>query len=275
MRSALGRQKKCLLVDRLPLRRVGIVSLLRSAVGAGAVEIEPSVEDILSSKLARTDAPDLVVFSVGQTAVASAETSSLVARLVAHFPNAPLVVVSERGTRDDVLAAFKAGASGYLPMTLEAEVAVLVLRLVLAGGSFFPPVALTEGPNTAAANGGGHVASRCPRLTPRQTEVLKLLSEGKSNKIIARELGMREATVKVRVRQILRQLGVTNRTQAAVVRNAALLAEEEDDEAGKHGDGGNGHDTEGELLGRGISLLGAVQLMPALAAVLVGIAGNS
>jgi DNA-binding NarL/FixJ family response regulator len=94
-----------------------------------------------------------------------------------------------------------------------------VLSLILAGGSYVPPTAFLASDtadaaeSTAAAPGvnGGHLP-----LTERQQAVLRCLHMGKSNKMIARELDMRESTVKVHVRSILRKLGALNRTQAAL-----------------------------------------------------------
>ena len=83
---------------------------------------------------------------------------------------------------------------------------VNALRLVCSGGMYLPPELLAANPGRRAA----------PQLTRRESEVLALMLEGKSNKRIARELDMAEATVKNHVTAILRMLGATNRTEAVI-----------------------------------------------------------
>ncbi len=96
-----------------------------------------------------------------------------------------------------------------------------VRAFVLAGGTYFPREALLA-PRTGvgyASGGGGTPIAVVAKagLTARQGEVLERLRFGKSNKHIARELHMQEATVKVHVRQIMRKLGAANRTQVALL----------------------------------------------------------
>jgi DNA-binding NarL/FixJ family response regulator len=94
------------------------------------------------------------------------------------------------------------------------------LRLVLAGGVYLPPEILSQ----AASPGSGRPAGPGEKpvtpedigLTGRQNEVLALLVQGKPNKLICRELGLAEGTVKIHISAILRTLGVSNRTQAVV-----------------------------------------------------------
>jgi len=126
----------------------------------------------------------------------------------------PVAMVSDHEDRGEVMAAFRAGVRGFVPSTLEPELALQALTFVLGGGTFFPPQVLDR-PSRDVSQGarqGGAVHT----LTPRQLDVLALLREGKSNKLIARELAMCESTVKVHVRQIMRKLGAANRTQAAL-----------------------------------------------------------
>jgi two-component system, NarL family, nitrate/nitrite response regulator NarL len=105
--------------------------------------------------------------------------------------------------------------SGVLTHELPASAFVQSLRLIGSGERVFPrDVALARAPSphppgTAPRSGG-------IRLSPREREVLALLVEGHSNKVIAHRLGMTEATVKVHIKSILRKIGVENRTQAAV-----------------------------------------------------------
>jgi DNA-binding NarL/FixJ family response regulator len=106
---------------------------------------------------------------------------------------------------------------------------IQVIRLVLAGGTFIPPGVLEAG-EASDDSGDSQEFEPGPRrylaeLTPRQGEVFELLRQGKSNKLIAYELGMQESTVKVHVRQIMRKLKAINRTHAVFLAEAIVNGE--------------------------------------------------
>ncbi len=101
-----------------------------------------------------------------------------------------------------------------MPTSLSLKVLVGALERVRAGGSYVP-LALSE--NLAAAPRPLRTTSPWSELTRRQRDVLGLISEGRSNKLIADALNMSESTVKAHVKQIIRRLQVTNRTQAALL----------------------------------------------------------
>jgi DNA-binding NarL/FixJ family response regulator len=134
------------------------------------------------------------------------------------FPAIPVVVMSGSENRDDVMRAIDGGAMGFIPKSQPSRVMINALRLVLAGGVYLP-VEILGMPATAAASAPAAVAPQAPAdlgLTGRQSEVLALLVQGKPNKIICRELGLAEGTVKIHVTAILKALGVSNRTQAVI-----------------------------------------------------------
>jgi DNA-binding NarL/FixJ family response regulator len=112
----------------------------------------------------------------------------------------------------------RSGARGFLPMSNSLKVLVAALERIRAGGTFVP-LMLSE----SKGNGAGREVEQSPRqlLTRRQRDVLSLISEGKSNKLIADALGMSESTVKAHVKQIIRRLHVVNRTQAALLATRA------------------------------------------------------
>jgi DNA-binding NarL/FixJ family response regulator len=137
-----------------------------------------------------------------------------------QYPAIPVVVMSGSENRDDVMRAIDGGAMGFLPKSQPGRVMINALRLVLAGGVYLP-VEFLGMPATAATAAAPPAAgaTRVPAdlgLTGRQSEVLTLLVQGKPNKIICRELGLAEGTVKIHVTAILKALGVTNRTQAVI-----------------------------------------------------------
>jgi DNA-binding NarL/FixJ family response regulator len=126
---------------------------------------------------------------------------------------ATLVVVSADDRSATILAAIQAGAAGYIPKTLESARMLEALRVVMSGGVYLPPKLLDVGADRPPA------AVRAPGdlgLSPRQGDVLRMLIEGKPNKLIARELEMSESTVKTHLAAIFRKLDATSRTQAVV-----------------------------------------------------------
>ncbi|MET7245868.1 response regulator transcription factor [Methylobacterium sp. EM32] len=109
-----------------------------------------------------------------------------------------------------VVEQLSKGVHGYIPTSVSLNVAIEAIRLVQAGGIFIPSSCVFQHCEP--------VEPVTPRsqFTPRQSAVLEQLQTGRSNKIIAFELKMKESTVKVHVRNIMRRLGVTNRTEAVV-----------------------------------------------------------
>ena len=135
---------------------------------------------------------------------------AVLADLRQRYPTTGVVVLSGVKDQKSVTAAIELGVVGYIPKSTPHEVMVSALRLVCAGGVYLPPEALAR----------GHPAPRSAgelRLTEREGEVLALILQGKSNKLICRELGVTEATVKNHVTAILKALNVTNRTEAVIV----------------------------------------------------------
>jgi len=161
----------------------------------------------------------MIVWNVGSLRCSDPAMRQDTEALVRLAEGTPVALLSDSTDRTDVVAAFECGVHGYLPSSTTPQVALEALAFVMAGGQYFPPEALLGGTATAGAepprpNDG---RKRAEGLTIRQLEVLRLLRKGKPNKVIARELNLQEATVKVHVRQIMRRLGVSNRTQAALV----------------------------------------------------------
>lgn len=153
-------------------------------------------------------------------------TEDKVLALKSALPKVPLIVISESEDHWEALAAARAGAQGYIPATLDPTLAQEAIAFIMHGGCFIPASALNgETPAMGARLGvtefpeAGAGAPRCSSsqmLTARQQDVLRHLCRGASNKMIARALGMTEATVKVHVRQIMNKFGVTNRTQVVL-----------------------------------------------------------
>ncbi len=152
----------------------------------------------------------------------------------------PVVIMCDADEPRGILAAMASGAKGFIPTATDLDVAVEAVRLVRAGGTFIPECILkaakanatgtvksetrqstaAKSPTGSAAEPGPAKsslvsASRLSLLTARQAAVVEALRRGKANKTIAYELDMRESTVKVHVRNIMKKLNAKNRTEVA------------------------------------------------------------
>jgi DNA-binding NarL/FixJ family response regulator len=176
----------------------------------------------LSGTETRTGAA-VVLLNLTEVGLDDHRLSSAIAAIGSSLPDLPVAVLSDSGDIEVILKAMAHGLRGYLPMSMEPVLVAQALRFIAAGGIFLPvqslltslqipasdnlPVALPSAPKPAPVGN---------RLTPRELAVLKLVAQGKSNKQIARELNMSEATVKVHVHHIMSKLGAANRTQVAL-----------------------------------------------------------
>ena len=118
----------------------------------------------------------------------------------------PVALLSGTASAQTASDAVDAGASGFIPKTLGAKSMVGAIRLMAAGETFFPFNLMQQAEARTVGN-----------LTERETEVLRGLGEGKSNKEIARDLGLQEVTIKLHVKTLCRKLDARNRTQAAML----------------------------------------------------------
>jgi DNA-binding NarL/FixJ family response regulator len=142
---------------------------------------------------------------------------AVLADLRKHYATISVVVLSALHDRDSVLRALDLGALGFIPKSSPREVMVNALRLVFSGGTYIPPEALVRAEAKEAQPARGRPASPVDLgLTERQVEVLALMMQGKSNKVISRVLDVAEATVKHHITAILKALKVTNRTEAVI-----------------------------------------------------------
>lgn len=131
-------------------------------------------------------------------------------------PSLPIVIVSAAEEPATVREAIACGAAGFVPKSLSKADIAQALGRVLAGKVYLPPgVAAAQDVESPGA-AGPDMARRIAALAPQQLSVLRLIAQGKPNKIIAHELGIAEATVKAHVTVVLRKLGVFSRTQAVV-----------------------------------------------------------
>ncbi len=145
---------------------------------------------------------------------------NLLKSLCENETNPPVVVLSASENPGNMRRAIDLGASGYVPKSASREVMLSALQLVLSGGVYIPSSMylgkdedLDHGmPESRVIRSG-----EAPHLTERQKEVLDYLAQGKTNKEIARLLGLSEYTVKIHITAIFKALKVRNRTEAVVL----------------------------------------------------------
>jgi DNA-binding NarL/FixJ family response regulator len=136
----------------------------------------------------------------------------LLSELRRDWPGIPLLVLSATHDRATVERALDLGAMGFIPKTANTRVLIDALRLVLSGGVFVP----LDCPGVGSARPRAAARAEDLGLTLRQSDVLRLLVQGKPNKLICRDLSLSEGTVKVHVSAILRAFNVHNRTQVVI-----------------------------------------------------------
>jgi DNA-binding NarL/FixJ family response regulator len=132
--------------------------------------------------------------------------------LIADFPGLPVIILAENSDIRQVLRAFEVGVQGYISSATGLTVCVGAISLALAGGAFISAEDLNELRQlllTAEKN----ERHRATLFTQREGDVLDALTQGKPNKIIAYELNLRESTVKVHIRNIMKKLKARNRTE--------------------------------------------------------------
>jgi DNA-binding NarL/FixJ family response regulator len=200
------------IVDHSRLRRECLRSALAQHSPQWRIHEFGTVEELLRGS---GDGVDLVI--LGAATVEHVDLSQLEAARAA-LPSAPAVIVAENGNPHRARQILSAGARGLLPTSLSLKVLVGALDLVLAGGVYVPSSLLEASPQRQGAlEAEDHPMEPWSELTRRQRDVLALISQGKSNKLIADALSMSESTVKAHVKQIIKRLHVSNRTQAALL----------------------------------------------------------
>lgn len=228
-----------LIVDPLPLRNLGLIAIFSRLSGPEQFRFTSLTPDHAEEWVDAAANRSMIIYSVGGASLADHKQQKQIRALRARAADVPLVIFSDNNSREEIFSALSVGAQGFLHSGMDVELARQALSFILCGGSYFPavnplklrrPTPPAGNVGCTAADHGESIAANdsdsapLPRadLTERQRSVLERLGRGDSNKAIARRLGIREGTVKVHVRQIMRKLGVVNRTQVAII--SALAA---------------------------------------------------
>jgi DNA-binding NarL/FixJ family response regulator len=192
---------RVLVADDHPIVRSGIVALLQTAVDVEVVGEASTGLDAV--ELARSVAPDVVLMDLRMPGIDGDEAT---ARILAEQPGVRVLILTTYESDDSILTAIGAGASGYLLKAAPQDEILAGVRAVARGEVALAP--------RIAALLVQRVKSPSPTLSPRETQVLRLVAAGKSNPSIAAELFVGEATVKTHLLHVFEKLGVSDRTRA-------------------------------------------------------------
>lgn len=191
-----------LIADDHPLYRDALSMLVQQLSDDVSITTASCYDEVI--ELVRAEQmPDLILVDLHMPGIHAWQGISTLRELC---PDIPLVVISSSESEEEHSKAIEYGAQGFIPKSLEGKSLVNALRLIVENGITISPVAKNPMPPKPAA----------AKLTNRQHEVLQLLANGESNKLIARNLGLSEGTVKLHVRAVFTALNVSNRTQAVV-----------------------------------------------------------
>ncbi len=203
---------RVMVVDDHPMWREGVARDLgerglevvaTASDGAAAVRIAPAVR------------PDVVLMDLRMPQLDGAEAT---AAILAALPGTRILILSASAEQGDVLGAVRAGASGYLVKSAQVAELVDAVERTAAGQAVFGPelAGLVLGEfrrrEQAARDSSGPAE---PAVTPRETEVLRLVAKGLTARRIADRLGLSHRTVENHVQNVLRKLQLTNRVELA------------------------------------------------------------
>jgi two-component system nitrate/nitrite response regulator NarL len=203
---------RVLVIDDHPLFRKGVADLLAMEPALGL--LGEAADGATGLRLAKELKPDLILLDLNMKGMDGIETLRRL-RAVESL-DARVVILTVSDTEEDVVAALRNGADGYLLKDMEPEDMLAKLQDVMRGRLVISPQ-LTE--LIARALREAPIGPTRPEqagLTPREQQILDLIARGYSNKLIARELDVAVGTVKVHVKHLLKKLGLNTRVEAAV-----------------------------------------------------------
>ncbi len=202
------RPLRAVIVEDHALTRAG----LRTALAQEFQVAGEAADGITGWELIASEQPDVAVIDIGLPGM---DGIALTHRVRHELPKTRVVIVTMIDVEQEVLAAMAAGADAYVLKTAEPERIVEAVRIASEGGAYFDPqiahVVL------ARLAGGTPPKSADSPLTPRETQILRLIADGAGNNEIAERLAIGLGTVKGHIRDILEKLAASDRTQAAVV----------------------------------------------------------
>lgn len=193
---------RILIVDDHPVLREGLVAIIHSQPDLEVAGEAGTGEEALA--LFRRLCPDVTLMDLRLPGMSGAECTAAIRR---EFPGARIIVFSSYSGDEDIHRSLRAGALAYLLKDMLRRELVEAILTVAQGERYIP--------KAVAARLEERAAQR--ELTPRETEILELISKGLSNREIGRLLGASEGTIRIHVSNILAKLGASDRTEAAVL----------------------------------------------------------
>jgi len=205
---------KVLLIDDHALFRIGLRELLERR-GIEVVAAEGGCQEGIEAVL--RERPDVVLLDMRMPEMSGLEVLKI---LRAQQHHAPIVILTTSRDQQDLITSLQNGAQGYLLKDMEPDDLITALEEIVAGSTIVAQeltsilARAVQGENAPPTAVHEDIFAE---LTPREREILCLLAEGQSNKVIARNLGISDGTVKLHVKAILRKLDVHSRVEAAVM----------------------------------------------------------
>jgi len=218
----MGKLMRILLIDDHALFRIGLRELLERR----GLEVVDAVGDCETGiSLVEEMQPDVVLLDMRMPQMTGLEVLQI---LRDKGQKMPVVILTTSRVETDVVASLQCGAQGYLLKDMEPDELIRSLNDIVSGQTVVASeltMALAKAVRGDKAAKSGSVMDQ---LTPREREILCLLAEGQSNKVIARNLGISDGTVKLHVKAILRKLDVHSRVEAAVIAVEQKLCREDE-----------------------------------------------
>ena len=206
-----------LVADDHPLFR----DALQAVIVSGFTDTQLFEADSLAAAMARIDTQEGLDLLLLDLSLPDADGLEGLKPLRETFPWLPVAIVSAHQERQLVLDAITLGAVGYIPKSTPRAQLLAALQQILQGQLYLPADIMRRPPPpsraASVASPSTTPSSRLTRLTEKQLDVLSCMSQGMSNKQIARELNIAETTVKTHVSAILRKLGASSRVHAIVM----------------------------------------------------------
>jgi two-component system nitrate/nitrite response regulator NarL len=203
---------RVLVIDDHALFRVGLQELLERR----GIDVVAEGDCLKGIEIVAQEKPDVVLLDMRMPDMTGTEVLSVLRK---HYPDMPISMLTTSREESDVIEALQTGAQGYLLKDMEPDELIDALQQIVKGNtvvameltSVLAKAVQGEGQRSSAQT------SSLDDLTPREREILCHLADGQSNKVIARNLGISDGTVKLHVKAILRKLDVHSRVEAAVI----------------------------------------------------------
>ncbi|HGN0357604.1 TPA: two-component system response regulator NarL [Proteus mirabilis] len=208
--GAVADKATILLIDDHPMLRNGVKQLL--SLDTTLTVVGEAGDGIQGVKLAEELDPDLILLDLNMPGMNGFETLD---QLRLRSLSGRIVVFNVSNYSDDLITALKRGADGYLLKDMEPEELLAALKQAAAGKMVVSPT-LTPILAQSLREDRSEGERDIDQLTPRERDILKLIAQGLSNKMIARKLDITESTVKVHVKHLLKKMKLKSRVEVAV-----------------------------------------------------------